>query len=264
MPGKLEGKVAVVTGGSRGLGAAIGETFAREGAKVVLAARTWEPHPKIGGTLQQAAARITAAGGTALPVVCNIANEADIQNLAKTALAAFGGVDILVNPAAANMQGSMTASSVQRWDVLMNVNLRAFYVLVTAFLDSMKGRGGGHIISVSPRADRMAGGGSFPGPYAFSKESCTRLALLFADELRQHGIAVNCLWPDGTRRTEGMIAMRGPRMPDALSPQLFADAALAIVTKDPKEYTGRTLLDTEALREAGVTDLGRYRVEEGA
>lgn len=255
---ELEGKAAVVTGASRGLGRAIALTFAREGAKVALLARTEEPHPRIAGTIHETAEAIRRAGGVAVPIRCNVGSLEDIEGAVQRTLAEFGRIDILVHNAAANFHGSAAGIDPRRWDILMSVNPRALFLLTRAALPALQTRGG-HIISVSPQPQAAIGGAA---PYMLSKQLQTHLALGLAEELKEHGIAANCLWPDGQRTSEGNMLMRGGFVAGMLDSELFADAALAIVAKDPRSYTGRALLDTEVLREDGVTDFSRYEPSE--
>ena len=140
----------------------------------------------------------------------------------------------------------------------MNVNPRALFLLARGSLEALK-QSGGHIISVSPKLESSIRGAS---PYMLSKQLQTRLALGFAEELKEHGIAANCLWPDGQRTSEGTMMMRGGYVDGMLDTALFADAALAIVTKDPQGYTGKTLSDIEALRDDGIVDLSCYEPSE--
>lgn len=263
---QLEGKVAIVTGSSRGLGKAIALTFALEGAAVVVTARTEEPNPRISGTITQTVEEIQAAGGTAIGVRCDVGVDEDLQHLLDTVMKECGGVDILVHNAAARIPGGILDLTTRRWDVLWNVNLRAFFVLAKGVTPSMQARSGGHILNVSPGLrlpDPAQGTGDSSPPRdtnigGLPKEWASQLALALAQELAPHRIAVNCLFPRGPRNTEGMRASSGGAAYGHTSPQIFADAALAIVTKDPATYTGHTVTDEEVLRAQGVTDFRRY------
>ena len=262
----LTNKVALVTGSSRGLGKAMALTFAREGASVVVTGRTEEPHPRIAGTIKQTVEEIRAAGGKAIAVRGDVAVAEDLQRLVETAVKEYGRVDILVHNAAALIPGGILGLAQERWDILWKINLQALVVLAKGVIPSMQASGGGHILMVSPALQ-------FPGPVTppiegepprvvniggLPKQWATQLALTIAQELAPHHIAVNCLFPGGTRNTEGMRAGRGGQPAGHTSPQLFADAALAMVTKDPATYTGHTLTDEEALRAEGVTDFRKY------
>ena len=256
--GVLSGKVAIITGASRGLGKAIAVRFADQGAKVAVLARTEEPHPRIAGTIYQTAEAIEAAGGVCLPLRCNVGSTEDIGTAVKATLEKFGRIEIVIHNAAANFQGGAIDIDPNRWDISMNVNPRALFLLARGSLEALK-QSGGHIISVSPKLESSILGAS---PYMLSKQLQTRLALGFAEELKEHGIAANCLWPDGQRTSEGTMMMRGGYVDGMLDTALFADAALAIVTKDPQGYTGKTLSDIEALRDDGIVDLSCYEPSE--
>ncbi|MBI4329605.1 MAG: SDR family NAD(P)-dependent oxidoreductase [Chloroflexi bacterium] len=249
----LAGKVAIVTGSSRGLGKATAVAFARAGAAVVVAARTEEPHPRIAGTIRQTADEVRAFGGTALAIRCNMGSAEEVEELVKRTLEEFGHVDILVHNAAANLPGGVADLDLRRWEILFNVNVRALFILARAAVASMKAQGGGRILAVAPKPDLSAQ----TSIYIQAKQALTHLTLGMAKELAPFGIAANCLWPGGPRDTEGMQAISGGQYGNT-SPQLFADAALAIVTKDPRTYTGRTVTDEEVLREEGVSDFSRY------
>ena len=254
----LDGKTAIITGASRGLGKAIALTFAREGASVALLARTEDPNPRIAGTIHETAEAILNAGGVALPIRCNVGSPEDIEAAVNATLAQFGRIDILVHNAAANFPGGAVEIDPRRWDILMNVNPRALFLLTKGALQALQAQGG-HIISISPKQQTSVGGAS---PFTLSKQLQTSLALGLSKELTEQNIAVNCLWPDGQRTSEGTMLMRGGYVSGMLDTQIFADAALAIVSKDPRGYSGRTLLDAEVLREDGITDFSLYEPSE--
>ena len=254
----LDGRVAIVTGASRGLGKAMALTFAREGARVALLARTEEPNPRIAGTIHATADEIRQTGGTALPIRCNVGAPEDIEAAVQRTIEEFGRIDILVHNAAANFPGSAVEIDPRRWDILMGVNPRALFLLARGALPSLQTQGG-HIISVSPKLETALRGAAL---YSLSKQLQTRLALGLAEELREQGVAANCLWPDGQRTSEGTMLMRGGFVDGMLDTQIFADAALAIVTKDPRTNTGRALLDKEVLQEEGITDFSGYEPSE--
>lgn len=256
---KLQGKVAVVTGSSRGIGKAIALGFAREGADVVVAARTEAPGGPLPGTIYETADAIKALGRKALAVKTDLTVDEDIEALAQQTLAEFGRVDILVGNAAAYYRAPFLDTSLRRWDLVMRVNLRATFLLMKAMLPAMIQQKSGHIINVSPAAslDLMPGG----LVYGLAKMGTTLLSLGLAKEVQEHNIAVNSLWPGGTRATEGARVLRMLR-DDApwVSPETMADAAVIIASADPASFTGRSVTDEEVLREAGITDLSRYHV----
>lgn len=264
---RLSGKVVIVTGSSRGLGKAMAITFAREGAAVVVTGRTEEPHPRIAGTVGQTVDEIRSSGGKALGVRCDVGVDEDLQNLLDTVMHEYGRVDMLVHNAAARIPGSILDLTTHRWDALWNVNVRGLFVLAKGVIPSMQASGGGHIINVSP-------GLTLPAPVeimpdqgqgigaakvgGLPKQWASQLMVTMAEELRPHKIAVNCLFPGGARNTEGMRNVQGGKPYGHTSPQLFADAALAIVTKDPARYTGQTVTDEDVLRADGVSDFRKY------
>ncbi len=273
MAATLSGKTAIVTGSSRGLGKAIAVEFAQQGANVVVAARTSDPHPRISGTILDTVNEIKSDGGSAIAVRCDVSNDEHLTNLLQATVDQFGGIDILIHNAAALIPGGIRELTSKRWDLLWNVNVRPLYVLASGAVDSMITRGGGHIINVSPSLDTVDtfyssnpekhfadyhGGAAPVMTGALPKQWATQLAMSFAHELATHNIAVNCLWPGGPRNTEGMRAARSVDNYGHTSPQLFAEAALRIVQKQPATYTGRTLTDEEVLREEGVTDFRQY------
>ena len=253
---KLQGKTAIVTGGSRGLGKAIAITLAKQGANVVVAARTTEPHPRISGTIIDTTNEINGNGGSAIAIRCDVSNDEHLTNLLSSTVDQFGGIDIVVHNAAALIPGGIRDLTSRKWDLLWNVNVRPLYVLASGAAEIMINRGGGHIINVSPGEDTgvmnaMTSGG-------LPKQWATQLAMSFSRELASHNIAVNCLWPGGPRNTEGMRAARSVENYGHTSPDLFAEAAFTIVQKEPSTYTGRTVTDEQVLREAGITDFSQY------
>lgn len=256
MTTKLQGKTAIVTGGSRGLGKAIAITLAKQGANVVVAARTTEPHPRISGTIIDTTNEINGNGGSAIAIRCDVSNDEHLTNLLSSTVDQFGGIDIVVHNAAALIPGGIRDLTSRKWDLLWNVNVRPLYVLASGAAEIMINRGGGHIINVSPGEDTgvmnaMTSGG-------LPKQWATQLAMSFSRELASHNIAVNCLWPGGPRNTEGMRAARSVENYGHTSPDLFAEAAFTIVQKEPSTYTGRTVTDEQVLREAGITDFSQY------
>ena len=235
---------------------------------MVVTARTEEPHPRIEGTIRQTLDEIHEAGGNAIAVRCDVGVEEDIERLLETTIKEFGGIDIVVHNAAARIPGGVVDLPTRRWDLLWNINVRPLFVMAKGAVPSMQERGGGHILNISPRLrlpptldnpegdpSARSGGDLVSG---LPKQWASELALAMAHELLPHHIAVNCMWPGGNRNTEGMrLAMRVERWGHT-SPALFADAALAIVTKDPATFTGHFVDDEDVLRQEGVTDFRQY------
>jgi citronellol/citronellal dehydrogenase len=252
---RLAGKVAIVTGASRGLGQYVAEGYAREGAAVVVAARTEQVRDeRLPGTIYETAARITAAGGRALPVRCNVAEPAEVEALVQRTLAEFGRVDILVNNAAVQPPGGMSTVQLRHWDVEFRVNVHGPFYCTRAVLDPMRAQGSGCIINVSSRAADMVWQGQ-AGHYGVTKATLEAMTKAFAAELAEAGIAVNALKPEGAVDTPGLrfarIA-RGAPIPDNLpGPEDFVEAAIILATATPNTFTGQAITDTDAIARFG-------------
>ncbi|MCX6021596.1 MAG: SDR family NAD(P)-dependent oxidoreductase [Chloroflexi bacterium] len=254
----LEGRVALITGASRGLGKAMALTLARAGADIVVAARTEEvANPQLPGTISQTADEVRALGRRALAVKCDIGNPDDIDNVLAKALAEFGKVDILIHNAAVRIMGPLADMPMRRWDLMQQANLRATVGLVKGVLPGMREQRWGHIITVSPKPDRMSARGAGLA-FGLSKVAQTLFILGASEELAGYGIAANALWVEGPRDTPGTRSFRMLDREKTTTADLFADAALAIVSKDPSVRTGQALHDEEVLIAEGITDFSKY------
>ena len=259
MTGRLAGKVAVVTGSSRGIGRAVALALAREGAKVVVAAKSRRPRPRLPGSVYTVAEEIRRAGGEALPVVLDVRKDEDIEAMVGAVRERFGGVDILVNNAGALWWQDVLETPMKRFDLVMDVNVRGAFACTRACLPSLLERGGGHVLMYSPPVDLDA----LPGKIAYlvSKFGMTMLALSLAKELAGTGVAVNALWPVTAIESQATINYRIGERADWRKPDILADATVEIVSTDPAKLTGRALLDEDFLRERGWTDFARYRCD---
>jgi NAD(P)-dependent dehydrogenase (short-subunit alcohol dehydrogenase family) len=260
-PGKgnaaLAGRTVVMSGGSRGIGLAILVAAARQGANAVFLAKTDRPHPKLPGTVHTAVAEIERAGGKAVAVVGDVRDEDDVARAVATAVERFGGVDVCVNNASAIALAGTEELPVRRFDLMQQVNVRGTYLLTRACLPHLRRSDRAHVLTLSPPLNldpRWLGG--HPG-YTLSKYGMTLLTLGWAAEYAARGVAANCLWPATTIATAAVANLLGG-VERSRSPEIVADAAVAVVSRPPAERTGRTLLDVEVLAEAGVTDLSRY------
>lgn len=247
---KLDGKVAIVTGGSRGIGKQICLTLAGEGARVVVAARTETEGGKLSGTIHQTAQEISDAGGTALAVRTDITKDEDVANLVKAALNEYGRIDILVNDAAANMNATVMDLSIKRWDLMMNVNLRGTFMCSKAVLPTMIEQRSGNIMAMtSIAAKRKAPPGEVC--YTITKAGIELFCWGLAKEVAEYNIAVNDLYPTGGVTTDGFKEVFKHRafdedfMKQMKSPQAIADAALWIVQQDATTFTGQSVNDDE-------------------
>jgi len=258
----LAGKTIVMSGGSRGIGLAIALRAARDGANVVLLAKTGDPHPKLEGTVFTAAAEITAAGGRAVPVVGDLRSDADVERAVAEAVAAFGGVDIVVNNASAINLAPTTGISMKQYDLLQDINTRGTFALTRAALPYLAAAANPHILTLSPPLEVEPRWWGHSLAYTLSKYGMSLCTLGFAEEFKDKGIAANALWPRTTIATAAVRNLLGgdAALRKARTPDIMADAAHAILTRDSRACTGNFYIDDDVLRAEGVTDLSVYRL----
>ncbi|WP_197380356.1 SDR family oxidoreductase [Mycolicibacterium mengxianglii] len=260
----LRGKTLVVSGASRGIGLAIAVGAAREGANVVLLAKTAEPHPKLPGTVYTAVADIEAAGGHGVAVVGDVRREEDVQRAVDTAVERFGGVDICVNNASAIATEGTEQLSAKKYDLMLDINCRGTFLLTKACLPHLRASTNGHILTISPPLNLNPYWLGVHPSYTLSKYGMTLLTLGWAEEFRQDGggagIAANCLWPQTYIATSAVTNMAGggELAQSSRSPEIMADAAVAILKSPAGKTTGQALIDADVLADAGVSDLSRY------
>jgi citronellol/citronellal dehydrogenase len=262
----LRGKTLFVTGASRGIGLAIGLRAAKDGANVVIAAKTAEPTPKLVGTVFTAAEQINQAGGHGLPVVCDIRFEDQIAAAVKAAVDKFGGIDILVNNASAISLTGTEYTPMKRFDLMHQINTRGTFACSQACIPFLKKAANPHILNISPPLNMEERWFAPHVAYTMAKFGMSMCVLGMAGELRRDGIAVNALWPRTTIATAaiqnllgGEAAMRGSR-----KPEIMADAAHAILTGPSRERTGTFCIDDEVLAATGKTDLSEYAMDPDA
>jgi citronellol/citronellal dehydrogenase len=260
----LKGRTLFITGASRGIGKAIGLRAVADGANVVVAAKTTEPHPQLPGTIYTAAAEIEAAGGRALPLAVDIRHEEEVYAAVEQAVAAFGGIDVLVNNASAiNLTGTLE-TPMKRFDLMWSVNARATYLCSQACLPHLKKSPNPHILTLSPPLDLRPKWFAHNLAYTLSKYGMSMCVLGMAEEFKQDGIAINALWPRTAILTAALKKLEGlvdPAM--CRHPEIVADAAHVILTRDSRCCTGQFYIDDEVLAVAGVTDLEKYAVQPG-
>jgi citronellol/citronellal dehydrogenase len=264
--GSLKGKTLFITGASRGIGKAIGLRAARDGANVVIAAKTTDPHPKLPGTVYTAAREIEEAGGHALACVCDIRSDEQIARAVESAVARFGGIDILVNNASAISLTGTLATPMKRFDLMHQINTRGTYACSQACIPYLSKAENPHILNLSPPLNMDAKWFAPHVAYTMAKYGMSMCVLGMAEELKPQGIAVNALWPRTVIATAavqnllgGEAAIQGSRTPDILG-----DAAHWILTRPSAEQTGRFFIDDDVLHAAGVADLSRYATAPGA
>jgi citronellol/citronellal dehydrogenase len=263
--GSLSGRTVFVTGASRGIGRAIGVACAREGANVVVAAKTTTPHPRLPGTIHDAAEEMERAGGRALAVECDVRSEEQLAAAVARAVERFGGIDALVNNASAIFLAGTAATPMKRWDLMHGVNARATFAASQACLPHLARSPSPHILVLSPPLSLEPRWFAGHLAYTISKYGMSMCVLGLAEELRERGIGVNALWPRTVIATAALNLLGGDETArHGRRPEVVADAALAILRRDPRGCTGNFFIDEDVLRAEGVTDLGRYAVEPGA
>ncbi len=263
---ELKGKTLFVTGGSRGIGLAIALRAARDGANIVIAAKTADPHPKLPGTIYSAAEEIESAGGGALPVVCDIRSEEQVEAAIAEAVKRFGGIDICVNNASAISLTPTDKTSMRRFDLMQQVNTRGTFLVSKSAIPHLLKAENPHILNLSPPLNMDEKWFAPHVAYTIAKYGMSLCVLGMAGEFREQGIAVNALWPRTAIATSAVKNLLGGDaiMQRSRTPEIMADAAHVILTKPSREFTGKFCVDDEVLEAEGVTDLSVYAVNPGA
>src|ERR1700690_3832145 len=259
----LRGKTLFITGASRGIGLAIGLRAARDGANVVIAAKTEKAHPKLPGTIHSAAAEIEAAGGRALPLVVDIRFEEQVYGAVEQAVSRFGGIDILVNNASAISLTGTPETPMKRYDLMIGVNARGTFLCSQACLPHLKKASNPHILTLSPPLDMRPKWFAPHLAYTMAKYGMSMCVLGMAEEFRGAGIAVNALWPRTIIATAALQIIPGAEPERGRKPEIMADAAWHILTGDSRAATGNFFIDDEVLAAAGIVDLSSYAVSPG-
>ncbi|MET9214170.1 MULTISPECIES: SDR family oxidoreductase [unclassified Nocardia] len=257
----LRDRTVLVSGASRGIGAAIAVAAAEQGANVVLLAKTDAPHPRLPGTVHTAAAEVEAAGGRAAAVVGDVRREDDVARAVAVAIERFGGIDVCVNNAGAIATERTEALTIKRFDLLHDINVRGTFLLTKACLPHLRTSPNPHVLSISPPVNLAPHWLGAHPVYTQSKYAMTLLSQGWATEFGDAGIGFNCLWPQTFIATSAVAALEdgADQLASARSPRIMADAAVAITTQPARVVTGRCFLDTEAVtRFAGIDDLSRY------
>ena len=261
----LKGKTLFISGGSRGIGLAIALRAARDGANVTIAAKTAEPHPKLPGTIYTAAEEIEAAGGKALPLVCDIRDEAQVAEAVARTASAFGGIDICVNNASAIQLTGTLETDMKRYDLMNQVNARGTFLVSKLCIPHLKLAQNPHILNLAPPLDMKAKWFKNHVAYTMAKFGMSLCTLGMSAEFEKDGIAVNSLWPLTTIDTAAVRNLLGGATVAAMSrsPEIMADAAYAIFNRPSREATGNFYIDEEVLRAKGVSDFSRYASDAG-
>ena len=263
----LQGKRIFVTGGSRGIGLAIALRAARDGASVAIAAKTAEVNPKLPGTIFTAADEIRAAGGTALPIQCDLRDENQIEAAVKQAADEFGGIDILINNASAINLTRTEDTPAKRFDLMFDVNVRGTFLTSQAVIpylrDSAEAGRNPHILNLSPPLSMKSKWFKNHVAYTMAKYGMSMCVLGMADEFKRDGIGVNALWPRTAIDTAALAMIPGVDTAACRTPEILADAAYIILNRPAKECTGNFFVDDELLASEGITDLDKYAVVPG-
>jgi len=262
----LAGKTLFITGASRGIGKAIALRAARDGANIVIAAKTTDPHPRLPGTIYSAAEEIEKAGGHAMPCIVDVRLEDQVQAAVKQAVDRFGGIDILVNNASAISLSGTLSTPMKRYDLMHQINTRGTFACSQACLPYLLKAENPHILNLSPPLNMEP---RWFGPhvaYTMAKFGMSMCVLGMAEEFRDQGVAVNALWPRTAIATAAVQNLLGgdDSIQGCRTPEIMADAAYLILTKPSRSCTGQFLIDDEVLRAAGITDLEKYAVVPGA
>ncbi|MDF9302069.1 NAD(P)-dependent oxidoreductase [Tritonibacter mobilis] len=259
----LEGQTLFITGASRGIGRAIALRAAADGARIAIAAKTSEPHPTLPGTIHSVAEEIEAAGGTALPLVVDVRDETRIAAAIEATAARFGGLDIVVNNASALFPAKTPETPMKRYDLMMSVNVRGTFATTQAALPHLLESPRPRVLMLSPPLNLVPQWFGDHCAYTMSKYAMSMCVLGMAEEFRDAGIAVNALWPR-TMILTAASSLLGVAPDGCRTPEIMADAAHAILSKDALTCTGKFFLDEDVLRAEGTTDFARYDCVPGA
>lgn len=258
--GKLEGRTLFITGGSRGIGKAIALKAAKDGANIVIAAKTTEPHPKLPGTIYTSAKEIEEAGGKCLPCVVDVRNESQIIDAVNKAVDVFGGIDIVINNASAISLTGTLDTDMKRYDLMHNINTRGTFLVSKICLPHLKKSKYGHILNISPPLNMNPNWFKDHVAYTMAKYGMSMCVLGMAAEFKKYNIAVNALWPRTVIHTAAVEMLSGVNEAKSYSrkPDIMADAAYSIITKPFDHYNGNFLIDDEVLQQEGILDFDQY------
>jgi citronellol/citronellal dehydrogenase len=261
----LKSRTLFITGASRGIGLAIALRAARDGANVVIAAKTDKPHPKLPGTIFTAADEITRVGGNALPIVVDVRDEAQVKSAIEQAVATFGGLDVVVNNASAVQRTPVVETDMRRFDLMHQINTRGTFMVSKYAIPHLEKAKNPHILMNSPPLDMREKWFAGSTAYSIAKYGMSLVVLGLAGELRDKGIAVNALWPRTTIATAAIKNLLGGErvMRMSRTPEIMADAAYLVFQKPARGFTGNFLIDDTFLAAEGVTDFDKYRVDAG-
>ena len=259
----LKGKTLFISGASRGIGLAIAKLAAKDGANIAVAAKSAEPHKHLPGTIYTAAKEIEEAGGKALPLICDIRYEDQIQAAVDATVEKFGGIDICINNASAISLTGTEATELKRWDLMHQINSRGTFLTSKACIPHLRKAENPHVMMLSPPLDMSPKWFGGHVAYTMAKFGMSMCVLGMAEEFRNDGIAFNALWPRTAIATAAVkFALGGEAMMEiSRTVDILSDAAHMMLTKPSKSFTGNFIIDDTFLHENGVTDFEKYRVD---
>jgi citronellol/citronellal dehydrogenase len=261
----FQNKTAIITGATRGIGKAIALRLAKEGANIVIAAKSVEENPKLGGTIFTAAAEIEAAGGKALAIQCDIRFEEQIQNVVDKTVERFGGIDILINNASAISLTPTEKTEPKRFDLMHDINVRGTFMMTKACIPHLRKSANPHILTLSPPVSLDPKWFANHVAYTLTKYNMSMMTIGWAAEFKKDKIAANALWPRTTIDTAAVRNLLGGEMLANMSrtPEILADAAYYILRQPSTDCTGNLFIDEQVLAKEGITDLDKYAVVPG-
>lgn len=261
----LVGKTILMSGGSRGIGLAIALRAAADGANIAMLAKTDTPHPKLEGTIHTAAEQIRAVGGNALPIVGDVREDDDITEAVMKTQGEFGGIDIVINNASVIDLSRSLDLGAKKYDLMQDVNVRGTFMLSRAAIPQLRESSNPHVLSLSPPLNPTPKWLGAHTGYSLAKFGMTMVTLGLAAEFASDGIAANTLWPRTTIATAAVQNLLGGDkvMAASRTPQIYADAAYAVLTKTAAEYSGQSLIVEDVLEADGVTDFSGYAAVPG-
>jgi len=255
----LKNKTIIITGASRGIGREVALACASEGANIVIAAKSDQPHAKLEGTIHSVVKEVEEAGGQGLAVKVDVRSEEDIDNLIAKTVEKFGGIDVIINNAGAIALAGVESTPLKKLDLMIQVNFRAVFLLSQKALPYLKKSENGHILSFSPPLDLDRRWLRNHSPYTLTKYGMSMLTMGMSDEFKRYGIAVNALWPRTVIHTAATSFGGKQSFDRARAPKIMADAAFALLKTENREITGQLLIDEDFLRTQGVEKFEQYR-----
>ena len=258
----FKNKTVIMSGGSRGVGLEIAKALGKDGANIAILAKTTEPHPTLPGTIFTAAEEIEEVGGTALPIVCDIRYEDQVEAAVEETVKKFGGIDICVNNASAIHLTDTVNTPMKRYDLMHNINVRGTFMLSQKCIPHLIKGDNSHILTLSPPIDIARKWFGITLAYTTAKYGMSLVAHGLAEELGKHNVASNCLWPRTSLDTAAVRNVIGEELiKGSRKPSIYADAAYAVLKRDSSICTGNFFLDQDVLEEEGVSDFDQYAID---